>query len=285
MRYGISLPNAGECDARAAGELAHIAEAAGWDAIFLEDYIVYQGVAGMPTHDPWVMLAAMALRTERILLGTTVTPLARRRPWKVAREAVTLDHFSNGRLILGVGSGVSEEQSFAAFGEEADARTRGEMLDEGLAILDGLWSGQSFSFAGKHYSIGEVTFLPVPLQRPRIPIWVGGGWPKPGPMRRAAKWDGVIPYKHSDTWTWEDLTPDEIRAMKASIERERASSVPSAPFDIAVGGRSRRDDLEVERDWIRSVAEAGATWWTESVSTVPLEQMRARVSAGPIRIE
>jgi alkanesulfonate monooxygenase SsuD/methylene tetrahydromethanopterin reductase-like flavin-dependent oxidoreductase (luciferase family) len=228
------------------------------------------------------MLAAMALRTERIRLGTTVTPLARRRPWKVAREAVTLDHLSNGRLILGVGSGVSGELSFAAFGEEADARTRGEMLDEGLAILDGLWSGQPFSFAGTHYTVGDVTFLPAPMQRPRLPIWVGGGWPKRGPLRRAAKWDGVIPYKHSDTWTWEDLTPDEIRAMKASIEREREFSTP---FDIAVGGRSRRADWEAERAWIRSVAEAGATWWTESISTVPLEEMRAQVAAGPLRIE
>ena len=166
MRYGISLPNAGECDARAAGELAHIAEAAGWDAIFLEDYIVYQGVAGMPTHDPWVMLAAMALRTERILLGTTVTPLARRRPWKVAREAVTLDHFSNGRLILGVGSGVSEEQSFAAFGVEQCYQFHGYTLNNVTQVsLPGGITGQALAYNSQQYGSWTIVYWILPVKR------------------------------------------------------------------------------------------------------------------------
>ena len=133
MRYSLNLPNGGACaDARTLAELAHDAEEAGWDGVFLEDYILYQGVSGTPTFDPWVALAAMALRTNRILLGTDVTPLPRRRPWKLARETVTLDHLSNGRLVLGVGLGDSPETSFTHFGEVTDTRQRARMLDEAL---------------------------------------------------------------------------------------------------------------------------------------------------------
>jgi alkanesulfonate monooxygenase SsuD/methylene tetrahydromethanopterin reductase-like flavin-dependent oxidoreductase (luciferase family) len=159
MQYALALPNGGECgDPRILADLARLAEASGWDAVFLEDYIcytndTYHSLPGAPTYDPWVALAAMALHTERVRLGTSVTPLPRRRPWKLAREAVTLDHLSHGRLILGVGSGDAREQGFSRVGEVVDARQRAEMLDEGLDILVGLWSGQPFSYTGKHYAI------------------------------------------------------------------------------------------------------------------------------------
>jgi len=152
MRYGLCLPNGGACaDARTLAGLAHLAEEAGWDGVFLEDYIVWQGHQDAPTYDPWVALAAMALQTERIRLGTQVTPLSRRRPWKVARETVTLDHLSNRRLILGVGLGdTSIDVSFTHFAEVTDARLRSKMLDEALDVLVGLWSGQPFSYHGEH---------------------------------------------------------------------------------------------------------------------------------------
>jgi alkanesulfonate monooxygenase SsuD/methylene tetrahydromethanopterin reductase-like flavin-dependent oxidoreductase (luciferase family) len=138
MRYGLNLPNGGLTgDPHTASELAALAEASGWDGVFLEDYIVWQGHQDVPTYDPWILLAAMAVRTERIRLGITVTPLSRRRPWKVAREAATLDHLSNRRMILGVGLGDTRlDISLTHFGEVVDMKRRSEMLDEALDIID-----------------------------------------------------------------------------------------------------------------------------------------------------
>ncbi len=282
MRYGLCFPNGGACDdPRTFGEFAHLAEQAGWDGAFLEDYIVWQGRQDIPTYDPWLALAAMALSTNRIRLGTMVTPLPRRRPWKVARETVTLDHLSNGRLILGVGLGdTSIDISFTHFEEITDTKKRAKMLDEGLEILAGLWSGQPFSYRGEHYHVSQVTLLPRPVQTPRIPIWVGGAYPNKGPMGRAARWDGACLYKITN----EDMTPADVRALQAFVETNRTT--PS-PFDIALGGRHRGDDWEQERALIRSLAEAGATWWVEYLppQSKGFEEMGARIERGPLRIE
>ena len=290
LRYGLNLPNGGACgDARTLAELAHLAEASGWDGVFLEDYIVWQGHQDVPTYDPWIALAAMALRTERIRLGTTVTPLTRRRPWKVARETVTLDHLSNGRLILGIGLGdvgdnVATDPSFTHFGEVTNGRQRGKMLDEALDVLVGLWSGQPFSYQGEYYHVSEVTLLPRPVQRPRIPIWIGGGWPLRGPTQRALRWDGSCMYKHTYGGHWQDWTPDNVRSLKALVDSRRAASTP---FDIALGGRHRDDDWEKDRALIASLAEAGATWWIEYLPPQMggLEEMRACIERGPLRID
>jgi len=262
-------------DARTLAEFARLAEEAGWDGVFLEDYIVYQSKHGTPTYDPWIALAAMALRTDRIRLGTEVTPLTRRRPWKLARETVTLDHLSKGRLILGVGLGDSSDISFTHFGEVTDASQRAKILDEALEVLVGLWSGQPFSYHGKYYHVNEVTLLPRPIQTPRIPIWVGGGWPHKGPIQRAALWDGTCLYK--STWT-----PADVQTLKSSIESQRTASTP---FDIALGGRRRGADWEKERKLIRSLAEAGATWWIEWVPPAELDVMRTCIERGPLRID
>jgi alkanesulfonate monooxygenase SsuD/methylene tetrahydromethanopterin reductase-like flavin-dependent oxidoreductase (luciferase family) len=284
MRYGLNLPNGGPCgDARTLGELAALAEAAGWDGVFLEDYLVYQGQPGTPTYDPWVALAAMALRTERIRLGTEVTPLTRRRPWKLARETVTLDHLSGGRLILGVGLGDGAELSFTHFGEATDARQRAQMLDEGLEVLVGLWSGRPFQYHGAHHRVEEVTFLPRPVQTPRIPIWVGGGYPLPGPMQRAARWDGACLYRHPPGPSSPDMTPADVRALIAFVEGRRPA--PAAPFEVVVGGRERREDWGHERALIGALAEAGATWWIEWVPPADLATMRQAIAHGPLRVE
>jgi alkanesulfonate monooxygenase SsuD/methylene tetrahydromethanopterin reductase-like flavin-dependent oxidoreductase (luciferase family) len=268
-----------ECgDPRFLVELAERAEAAGWDGVFLEDYVVFQGDPRAPTCDSWVALAGMAARTKSVVLGTSVTPLARRRPWVVARQAAAIDQLSEGRMVLGAGLGdvgdhVGRDASFTHFHEELDARRRARMLDEALEIIAGLWTGEPFSFHGEHFTVEEVTFVPTPVQQPRIPIWIGGGYPKPGPTRRAARWDGSMLYRVPG----HDLSPDDVRVLReAAGER---------PYDITVGGRARDDDLEAERERLRAVAAAGATWSGEYVPPGTREAMRAAVDRGPLRID
>ncbi len=283
MKYGLEIPNGDECgDPRTLAELARLAEESGWDGFFLEDYIIYYTSENAPTYDPWVSLAAIALSTEHIRIGTTVTPLPRRRPWKLAREALTLDHLSDGRVILGVGLGASDDASFTRFNEETNAARRAGMLDEGVDILAGLLSGEPFCYSGEHYSVGDVTFLPSPVQSPRIPIWVGGSTQAGAVVRRAVRCEGIVPYKSTDTSGWEDLTPDEVRDLRGRIEGRRTFATP---FDVAIGGRSRGNDWEMERSYIRSLAEAGATWWMEGCPAADLDTMRATIARGPLRVD
>jgi len=198
MLYAISISPAGPGgDPAAMAELAVEAEQAGWDGIFLEDYIVYQGQAGMATYDPWVTMAAMAAATSRVCLGASVTPLPRRRPWKLASEAVTLDHLSNGRLILGVGAGDIHDQGFSATGEPLEPATRAQLLDEGLQIMTRLWTGEPVTFHGRHFRIEQLSLSPPPVQQPRIPVWIGGDWQLSGVKARVARWDGCCVYKGS----------------------------------------------------------------------------------------
>jgi alkanesulfonate monooxygenase SsuD/methylene tetrahydromethanopterin reductase-like flavin-dependent oxidoreductase (luciferase family) len=275
MRYALNLPTGGVCgDPRTLADFAAVAEAAGWDAVLLEDYIVYQGHQDWPTCDPWVALAAMALATERIRLGTEVTPLTRRRPWKLARETVTLDHLSNGRLILGVGSGDPQDPGFDHFGEVMDDRQRGGILDEALDVLAGLWSGQPFSYQGAHFQVQEITFLPRPVQQPRIPIWVGGEYPHRGPLRRAARWDGTCIFVRD-----RHHSSSDVRAIRAAIDQHRTSD---APYDVVVGGLARSDDGDRERALIRDLEAAGATWWLEWIRPAEHEVMRAAIARGPL---
>jgi alkanesulfonate monooxygenase SsuD/methylene tetrahydromethanopterin reductase-like flavin-dependent oxidoreductase (luciferase family) len=286
MRYELGIPTTCPTgDFRVLVELAVLAEEAGWDAIFLEDYITHWHAKDAPTCDPWVLLSAIAQHTTRVRLGMSVTPLPRRRPWKVAREAVTLDHLSNGRFVLGVGLGDVREPGFAQVGEVVDTRQRAHMLDEALDILVGLWSGESFSYSGEHYQVKELTFLPKPVQQPRIPIWVGASLPHKGPVRRAARWDGILAYKYTPDGSWQDLTPQEVRALKAEIESQRTSS---APFEISLGGRQRALDWEQERRLMKELAEAGGTAWMEYLEPGMLADMQAcikHVKQGPLRID
>lgn len=283
MRYGLCLPTGGACgDPRFLVQLAERAEDTGWDGLFLEDYVCYQGDPATPCCNTWVALSAIAARTRRIRLGTEVTPLSRRRPWNVAREAAAVDQLSDGRMILGVGLGdtgeaVGVDASLARFGEELDPKRRGEQLDEALEIIAGLWSGEPFSFHGRHYTVDEVRFLPPPVQRPRIPIWIGGGYPNPRPTRRAARWDGAAMYKETHGGPWEDMTPDDVRALLAAAG--------DRPYTVAVGGSGRGDDWEAEREHIRSVAEAGAGWWIEWLPPRDPETMAEHVERGPLRID
>src|SRR3954452_1450283 len=178
MQRAINVPNFGAFgDARVLVELAQETEAAGWDGFFLWDLVTGLPPHNYPVADPWTALAAVAMATERIRIGPMVTPLPRRRPWQVARQAVTLDRLSGGRLTLGVGIGVNTADEYSRFGEPADDKTHGAQLDEALDVITGLWSGQPFEYAGMHYTIEARTqFLPTAVQQPRIPIWVAGAW-------------------------------------------------------------------------------------------------------------
>jgi alkanesulfonate monooxygenase SsuD/methylene tetrahydromethanopterin reductase-like flavin-dependent oxidoreductase (luciferase family) len=255
-------------DPRAAADLAAEAEAAGWDGVFYWDGVA---IGDMDIYDPWVVMAAMAMRTVRVRLGAIVSPPSRRRPWKLARETMTLDRLSNGRLVVPVGLGTLDDAAFGNVGEPTNTRTRAEMLDESLAILEGLWSGEPFGHEGKHYRFEPMTFRPTPIQRPRIPIWVIGAWPKERSVRRALRFDGILP-QTSD--------PEQIRALVAHIERERPPT-PGAPFEIVVEGTSPADAAEAGRV-VAPVAEAGATWWVESDwKDATVESLRRRIAAGP----
>ncbi|MEO7002420.1 MAG: LLM class flavin-dependent oxidoreductase, partial [Ktedonobacterales bacterium] len=220
MRYGFVIPGG---DVHDLVMFAREAEAAGWDGVFIPDCIWIEGEDGLG-FDPWVALAAMATQTERVRLGTMLTPLSRRRPWKVARETATLDRLSNGRLILPVGLGALDDGGFGKVGDATDRKTRAELLDESLAILAGLWSGQPFSYQGKHYQMEEMTFQPTPMQQPRIPVWVVGAWPRLKSMRRVLQWDGLLPNKVSDNGEQAEVTPDDIRAMRDFIAAERTQT-------------------------------------------------------------
>lgn len=286
MQYALNLPNGGNwSDPRTLAELAQLAEEAGWDGVFLEDYIVWQSQQNVPTYDPWIALAAMAMLTKRVRLGTNVTPLARRRPWKVAREAVTLDHLSNGRFILGVGLGdtgesVESDISFTNFDEVIDTKERAQRLDEALDVIVGLWSGEPFHYDGKYFQVKELTFLPRPVQIPRIPIWVGGGWPLKGPSLRATRWDGSRLYKHQAG----SMMPEDIRALQAFVKQKRGSL---EGYDIVVSSNRQNRDGEEGRAYIRSLAEAGATWCAEYLppSMGNAKMVRSYIAQGPLRMD
>jgi alkanesulfonate monooxygenase SsuD/methylene tetrahydromethanopterin reductase-like flavin-dependent oxidoreductase (luciferase family) len=286
VRYGVTLPNGGVCgDARILAELGCLAEEAGWDEVFVEDYIVHQSDGAVPTCDPWIALAAMAVGTQRVALGTRVTPLSRRRPWKVARESVALDQLSHGRFILGVGSGDADEAGFSRVTEAQDGKERAAILDEALDVIVGLWSGEPFSYQGRYFQVQEMTFLPTPVQRPRIPILVGGAWPLKGPSPRAARYDGCCLYKRHAPGEVSDWTPDDVHALKAFVNLHSSDAHKTQPYEIRLGGPSRSDDWERDRALMKALAEAGVTGWVEYVPASTVETMRERIRSGPVRID
>lgn len=275
MHYGFIVTSG---EPRTQADLASEAEAAGWDGIFTYDAIA---IGEGPMHDPWVVLAAMAMQTTRVRLGAIVFAPARRRPWKLAREAATLDILSDGRLILPVGLGTLDDAGFGNVGEPTSARERAERLDESLAILDGLWSGEAFAFEGRHYRFGPMTFQPRPVQRPRIPIWVVGAWPHERSMRRAIRWDGLF-VQVLDSDGHAVRGPDRVAEIAAWVARERPSAPGAAPFEIVVDGRTPANEPDRAAATVRAVAGAGATWWIEvDWHDTSVDAMRRRIHAGP----
>jgi alkanesulfonate monooxygenase SsuD/methylene tetrahydromethanopterin reductase-like flavin-dependent oxidoreductase (luciferase family) len=269
MRFGLTVPNLGEyADVELLGDLAATAEASGWDGFFLWDHVLYRREPVFAAVDPWIALSVVAMRTSRLVLGPMVTPLARRRPAVVARQVTTLDHLSHGRVVFGVGLGTPADAEFEAFGESGDARARADRLDEALAIVTGLWTGERFSFDGAHERIDRATFEPVPVQRPRPPIWVAGLLPNRRPLRRAARYEGVFDVAAGHRG------PTAI-AEVAAVIREARGHLDG--FDIVAEGESPGPYEPA------ALETAGATWWFEHISwkRSPLDAMWARIKAGP----
>jgi alkanesulfonate monooxygenase SsuD/methylene tetrahydromethanopterin reductase-like flavin-dependent oxidoreductase (luciferase family) len=263
-RFLLSIPPFLD-DAARIVDLAVEAEATGWDGVFLWDHLQWHPSVRPPVHDPWVLLGAIAQATERVRIGTLVTPLTRRRLQVVARHILTLDHLSDGRMTFAVGLGEPPAEDFADFGDESDPRVRAAMLDEGLGVLDQLLRGDPVDHDGDHYHV-KAQLKPRPVQRPRPPIWVAGVVPHQRPLRRARRWEGVAPVGGKDL-----LTPDVLAAYLGD------EPVPD-DWDVVV---EKAPEHSAE-----AYAEAGATWLVESASPVDadwLSDLTTRVKAGPPR--
>ena len=249
-RHGIFLAPFDElCEPALVAELAARAEQAGWDGFFVWDHVEYRAPV-RAVADPWVTLAAVAVATERVTIGTLVTPLARRRPHQLARETATLDHLSGGRLVLGAGLGSENTPEFdpARFGEEGDPKARARLLDDGLERVAAYWDGE---------------FLPRPVQQPRIPVWIASRWPSRRPLRRAARWDGMFPIELPG--------PAELAELVAEAQELRTVS---APFEVVVENPAGTDP----GPWI----EAGATWCLTGFGPQPTRsEVEAAIDSGP----
>jgi len=261
MRFSVNIPNFGDfADAETVAKVAAAAEAAGWDGLFVWDHVVHDKRRGRSFGDPWMLLTAAALATAHIKLGPLVTPVPRRRPEQLARQVSTLDNLSGGRVVFGAGLGGPLEDEYGSFGEPTEPKLLAERLDEGLGLLDRYWSGEAVTHDGRHYRVDDVTLLPTPVQRPRVPVWIGGYWPHRRPMRRAAAWDGAVPLflsaRHGQA-----PPVDEVRDLTAYLRAHRDDD-PSRPFDLVLGGASPADGAAA-RDLIGPLMEAGATWWDE----------------------
>jgi alkanesulfonate monooxygenase SsuD/methylene tetrahydromethanopterin reductase-like flavin-dependent oxidoreductase (luciferase family) len=280
MKFAFNIPNFGAyADAAAVADLAATAEQSGWDGFVVWDHIVFAD--RMPVGDPWVLLTAVAMTTERIMIGPMVTPLPRRRPWVVARQTVTLDHLSGGRLVLGVGIGVPPEAEFGTFGEPTGVRERAERLDAALDVIVGMWSGEPFSYDGEYYRVKETTFLPRPLQQPRIPIWVAGTWPNKAPFRRAARFDGVYPLA-DDNGMPTLITPHGVSEAVDNIASQRADM---DGYDVSAAIVLTGDPGE-DRQRVGAFEDAGVTWahiGPENEGET-FEDVARLVAAGPPRL-
>ena len=279
LRCGLYVPDFGKSAyPRTMANLAREAEQAGWDGFFLWDHIL-EWDKWVPVFDSFTNLAAISMSTERIRIGTAVTPIPRLKPWTVAKQVATLDHLSTGRMILGAGLGNVESTDYARFGESADTKVLAQKLDESLEIMTGLWSGKPFRFSGRHYHIKETVFLPTPLQKPRVPIWVGGTWPHAGPFRRAARWDGLIPIVAPE----ELPKPSDICQIVGYLKKLRPTM---EGFEVVAINGTAGVSKEADSQKVSQFAEAGVTWWLESLYTMrdSPERMLARIRRGPPKV-
>jgi alkanesulfonate monooxygenase SsuD/methylene tetrahydromethanopterin reductase-like flavin-dependent oxidoreductase (luciferase family) len=289
MRYSINLPNFGDfADAGTVAQVAAAAEQAGWDGLFVWDHVVHNKRArrGQAFGDPWMLLTGAALATSRLRLGTLLTPVARRRPEQLARQVATLDSLSGGRVIFAAGLGSPIDHEFGSFGDTTDPVVLAERLDEGLELLRRYWSGEAVSHRGRHYQVDDVTLLPATVQRPHPPGWIGGIWPHRRPMRRAAKWDGVVPL-FTDARHGEIPPVDQVRELVEYVHRHREGR-EAGTFEVVLGGRTPGEPAKA-RAVIEPLAQAGATWWDErqpqaSDDLHRLTPVLRRVESGPPRL-
>jgi len=269
MRHGLYVAPFGElADVGALAEVAAQAQDAGWDGFFVWDHVMtYDGI---DVADPWIALTAVALAADRLRLGAMVTPLARRRPWDVARQVAVLDRLSGGRMVFGAGLGGDSRRELSAFGEERDARARAALLDEALELVVALWSGEPVTREGAAFALDRAQVRPTPLQQPRPPVWLGCVWPHRRPLARAARYDGVFPVSHRESLRGEDL-----RAILDTVAEHRPQG--AGPFDLVVVNHERPD---AER--LAELSAAGATWWLQGFGERPrLADVQGAAAAGP----
>ncbi len=272
MKFGIALPYT---TAQTVAKLSQLAEESGWDGCFLGDAIWCE--------DPMIGLAAAAMVTTRIRLGTMITPAPLRIPWRLASESLALDHLSQGRLILGLGAGATW-MGWDAFPDEvSDTRTRAEMLDETIDILTLLYQRKQFDYDGKHYHLKLTQmdlrhYPPKPVQQPRIPLWCVGLWPKMKSMQRVLKCDGIIVEKRNDEKQPEDISPEDICEIKAYVEANR--DMPT-PFEIVVNGKTSDSNPQPAQDKLSALSAAGATWWIEGLWEADEENASKYIRRGP----
>jgi alkanesulfonate monooxygenase SsuD/methylene tetrahydromethanopterin reductase-like flavin-dependent oxidoreductase (luciferase family) len=282
----VVLPNVGPfADPKLLSELSAEAEGAGFDGVFVWDSLS----VGMdderlrPACDPWIALGLIAANTSRLTIGTMITALSRRRPWVVAQETTTLDHLSGGRMVLPVGLGALDDGAFSKVNEETERVRRAERLDESLQILEGLWSGKACTFEGDHFRVEGMSMPPGSLQSPRIPVWVVALWPRPRSMRRALRWDGIIPSVQRSDGTRSDPTPQDV----ADICKDLEAKVPPG-FELIVEIDTREKERGEAAALAAEYSEAGATWWLEPVWQEMYEHpgeiapLRARIGQGPL---
>jgi alkanesulfonate monooxygenase SsuD/methylene tetrahydromethanopterin reductase-like flavin-dependent oxidoreductase (luciferase family) len=270
MHYGIEVVPFGDfSNPRNIVHLAGLAEAAGWECLWIWDHLLILYGAG----DPWVTLAAVAATTQSIKLCVGVSPLPRYRPHLLARTLAGLDLLSQGRIIFSTGLGIAPD--FIPFGEPSDNKTRAAMLDEGLELLTGYLSGEETTLKGNYYSADKVRLVPAALQKPRLPIWIGGA--SKAALRRAARWDGwimgTVDEKNNITHS-----PEKIAGEVDIIRKNR---IATTSFDVALDGVSNAGEITL----IREYELAGATWWFEIIHQLrgTQEELERRIQAGPPR--
>jgi hypothetical protein len=272
MKYGFTLPYS---DARKVAEVAQAGEQAGWDGIFVGDAVWCM--------DPMISLAAAAMATQTIRLGTMIIPVPLRHPWKLASESVNLDHLSDGRLVLGLGMG-AVWMGWQGFPDAvSETRARAEMLDETIDILTLLYQRKQFDYAGKHYHLkltlcDEMHYPPKPVQQPRVPLWIPGVWPRKQSMARVLKCDGILPQKMDAEGQFVEVRPADLAEIKAYVDANRTLSTP---FDYVIEGKTLDMSPAQMQDTLCPWTEAGMTWWIESLWGESEERILERVLQGP----
>ena len=267
-------------------ELACLAEASGWDGIFIWDHIALRPGGSLEVVDATVTLAAVAQATSTIQLGPMISPLARRRPWKFAKEIATLDRLSKGRVIVGTGLGEPVGADFESFGEDGTSAGRASRLDEGLSLLDRFLRDEEVDHVGKHYSISKARLRPTPVQQPRPPIWVAACLPYKRGFRRAAQWEGCFPLKipskrsGNTDWTSWWLTPPELNEVAETIDQRRGNLdnyvLVSTGSTNSLSGTAAKQQLD-------SFSNNGANWWLEWIpdETGTYSKTAERIDRGP----
>lgn len=276
MRFGLFIPPFDELsDPRRVADLAAAAEQAGWSGFFLWDHMLAR--PGMAVADAWTTMAAVATATREIRFGALVTPLARRRPWTLARQVAALDLLSGGRLVVGVGLGDDGWAEFSSFGEATDPRERGLLLDDSVEVLQRLLTGEAVDFDGRRLAVHTTPFLPRPVQDP-VPVWAAGRWPNRRPLARAARLQGYFPiFGHSD----EPVLPPaaDLTALRADLRRLGAPD----GYDLVIVCALRRMALADRGRAVATAQGCGVTWLLEGFAPGrPAAEVEAVVAGGPL---